>query len=58
MGKLIEEMTRAGVLLATCGLEPTPTRVKYSKGKIEILDGPFTEAKEAIDRSQIQRGSD
>ena len=48
MGKLIEEMTRAGVLLATGGLEQTPTRVKSSKGKIEIMDGPFTEAKEAV----------
>lgn len=48
MGKLIEEMTRAGVLLATGGLETTPTRVKSSNGKFEIMDGPFTEAKEAV----------
>lgn len=47
MGKLIEEMTRAGVLLATGGLAK-PIRVKSSNGKVTVTDGPFTEAKEAI----------
>ena len=48
MGKLIEEMTKAGVLLATGGLAPNPTRLKSSAGKITVTDGPFTEAKEAV----------
>lgn len=48
MGKLIEEMTRAGVLLATGGLEATPIRIKSKGGKVDVLDGPFTEAKEAV----------
>ena len=48
MGKLIEEMSKAGVLLATGGLGPNPTRIKSSGGKITVTDGPFTEAKEAV----------
>jgi hypothetical protein len=48
MGKLIEEMSKAGVLLATGGLSPNPTRIKSSGGKITVTDGPFTEAKEAV----------
>ncbi|MCZ4099474.1 transcriptional regulator [Streptomyces sp. SID13666] len=50
MGKLIEEMTKAGVLLDTGGLRPTAegTRIKLSGGKLTVIDGPFTEAKEVI----------
>lgn len=48
MGQFIEELTRAGVLLATGGLDPRATRIKNSGGKITITDGPFTEAKEAV----------
>ena len=48
MGKLIEEMSKAGVLLATGGLSPNPTRIKSSGGKITVTDGPFAEAKEAV----------
>src|SRR5690349_5011879 len=48
MGKLIEEMSKAGVLLATGGLDPRAIRVKSSGGKVDITDGPFTEAKEAV----------
>ena len=48
MGKLIEEMTKAGVLLATGGLAPHPTRIKSSGGKVNVTDGPFTEAKEVV----------
>ena len=36
MGKLIEEMAKAGVLLATGGLSPNPTRIKSSGGKITV----------------------
>ena len=45
MGQLVEELSRAGVLLATGGLDPVGTRVTSSGGKITMTDGPFTEAK-------------
>jgi hypothetical protein len=48
MGQLVEELTRAGVLLATGGLDPVGTRVCAVDGKVTVTDGPFTEAKEAI----------
>jgi hypothetical protein len=50
MGKLIEEMTRKGVLISTAGLRPTAEgfRVRLSGGKLRVTDGPFTEAKEVI----------
>jgi hypothetical protein len=50
MGKLIEEETKAGVLLANGGFLPNPkdVRVRKSNGKVTVTDGPFTEAKELI----------
>ena len=48
MGKLIEEMSKSGVLLATGGLSPNPTQVVSSGGKFSVTDGPFAEAKEAV----------
>ncbi|MFC0041478.1 YciI family protein [Actinomadura rayongensis] len=48
MGRFIEEMTRAGVLLATGGLEPGGKRITSSGGKVTITDGPFSEAKEQV----------
>ncbi|KRE89431.1 transcriptional regulator [Frateuria sp. Soil773] len=50
MGKLLDEMTRAGVLLDTAGLRPTSegVRVRLSRGRISVVDGPFTETKEVI----------
>ncbi|MFF3573480.1 YciI family protein [Nocardia jiangxiensis] len=50
MGKLIEEMTKAGVLLDTAGLRPLDesTRIRLSSGELTVLDGPFTESKEMI----------
>ena len=51
MGKLMEDMARAGVLLAADGLQPSSKgkRVKFSGGKItSVTDGPFTETKELI----------
>jgi hypothetical protein len=47
MGKFIEELTRAGVLLATGGLD-AGTHVTSSGGKITLTDGPFSESKEVI----------
>jgi hypothetical protein len=45
-----EEMHKAGVLLAAEGLHPSAngSRVVYSSGKRQVVDGPFTEAKELI----------
>ncbi len=50
MGKLLEEITKAGVMLDTAGLTPTAegTRVTWSGGKLSYTDGPFTESKEVI----------
>ena len=50
MGKLIEDMAAAGVLLATEGCLPSAkgARVRRSNGKITVTDGPFTESKEVI----------
>jgi hypothetical protein len=50
MGQLIEEMTQAGVLIATDGLQSSSkgARVRISGGKFTVTDGPFTETKELI----------
>jgi hypothetical protein len=48
MGKFIEELSQAGVLLATGGLDPAGTHISASGGKVTLTDGPFTEAKETI----------
>jgi hypothetical protein len=48
MAKFIEEMAAAGILLATGGLEPGGTRLISTGGEIAVVDGPYTEAKEAV----------
>jgi hypothetical protein len=50
MGKLLEDMTKAGVLLDTAGLRPIEeaTRIHLAGGKQTVIDGPFTESKEII----------
>jgi hypothetical protein len=50
MGKLMDEMTRAGVLVRTAGLRPSAEgrRVRLRKGQISTIDGPFSETKEVI----------
>lgn len=50
MGKLIDEMTRDGVLIRTAGLRPTAegVRVRLRGGQLLTTDGPFTETKETI----------
>lgn len=50
MGALMEEMTKAGVMLDTGGLAPLgeSRRVSWSGGRSAVLDGPFTEAKEVV----------
>ena len=50
MGKYLEELTKAGVLLACDGLHPSSkgARVKFTGKSLTVVDGPFTEAKELI----------
>jgi hypothetical protein len=50
VGRLIGEMTRAGVLLAAEGVGPSSkgAKVRSSGGRRTVVDGPFTEAKEVI----------
>ena len=50
MGKLVEEGMKAGFLLGVEGCMPSAAgaRVRLSKGKLPVTDGPFTEAKEVI----------
>jgi hypothetical protein len=50
MGKLIEEMSKAGVVVDTAGLRPTREgfRLRWNKGKLSQTDGPFTESKEVV----------
>ena len=47
MGRFVEELTRAVVLLATGGLD-RGTHVIASGGNITLSDGPYTESKEVI----------
>src|SRR5579872_1607180 len=50
IGKLSEDMAKAGVLVSTGGLAPSSmgVRMRLSGGKLTVTDGPFTEAKEII----------
>jgi len=50
MLELIQAEQASGVLLASEGLEPSSqgARVRRSKGKVTVTDGPFTETKELI----------
>jgi hypothetical protein len=50
MGRLIEELMSAGVLLDTGGVSDggTSLRVQRSDGTVTVTDGPFAEAKELV----------
>jgi hypothetical protein len=50
MNKLIDEMTKAGVMVQTGGWNPASpcTVLKSASGKVTVTDGPYTEAKEVI----------
>jgi hypothetical protein len=50
MGKLIEDMSKAGVLLGTEGCLPSSkgVRLTIDSGKFSVTDGPFPETKELI----------
>jgi hypothetical protein len=50
INNLGEEAVKAGTMRGQGGLKPTDTgaRVRLANGKITVVDGPFTEAKEII----------
>ena len=50
MGKYNEELVKAGIMLAGEGLHPSSTgkRIRFSRDKRTVVDGPFAEAKELI----------
>ena len=50
MGEFVNKHLQSGALKDTAGLQPTSAgwRIRMSKGKMKIIDGPFTEAKEVI----------
>ena len=59
MGPFIEEIMKAGVLVATDGLLPSAkgVRVRLNKGKFTVRDGPFTESKELVASYAVLQGS-
>lgn len=50
IGKPVQDGMKAGFLLAVEGCMPSATgaRVRLTKGKFSVTDGPFTESKEVI----------
>jgi hypothetical protein len=50
MGQFNQELIDAGIMLAGEGLQPSSkgTRVRFSPGKVSVMDGPFTETRELI----------
>jgi len=59
IGQYTQEMIKAGVVLATEGLMPSSkgARLRLSDGKLTVIDGPFTEAKELIGGFAIVKAS-
>jgi hypothetical protein len=50
VGKLEQESRRAGVVLQSGGLAPSSkgAKIRVSRGRITVIDGPFAEAKELV----------
>jgi hypothetical protein len=50
MGRFIQELAQAGVLVLTDGLQHSSkgARVRINDGKFTVTDGPFTESKEVV----------
>jgi hypothetical protein len=50
MGEFVNESFKSGVLKDTAGLKPTAEgfRVRSSKNRLTVTDGPFTETKEIV----------
>ncbi|HVW23832.1 MAG TPA: YciI family protein [Polyangiaceae bacterium] len=59
IGKFAQEMSAAGILLMTGGLErPTKgTHVKLTGDAFSVTDGPFAETKEVIDGFALVRAA-
>ena len=51
VGKLVQEMAQAGVLLGSEGFEPSAkgARIRINSGKFTVNDGPFTDRNGLID---------
>ena len=56
MGKYMEELATAGVLLDGEGLQPTAkgARVKFSRGRPAVTHGPFSDGKMVAGYAMIQ----
>lgn len=50
MDVYVAKQQKSGVVVDTAGLTPSSqgARVRITKGKIKVIDGPFTEAKEVV----------
>jgi hypothetical protein len=50
MGEFVGQSFKSGVLKETAGLKPSAEgfRIRLSGGKVKVLDGPFSEAKEVV----------
>ena len=50
MGKYNEELSKAGIMLAGEGLQPSSkgVRVRFDGSKRTVIDGPFAETKELV----------
>ena len=48
IGQYMDEVRKAGILVATGGLGPFGTKIHNTGGKLSVTDGPFTEGKEIV----------
>lgn len=50
IAKLSEDASKGGTMLEAGGLAPTAVsnRVRLSKGKVTVIDGPFAETREVV----------
>ena len=50
MGKFNELLVKAGIMQEADGLKPSSAakRLKFKKGKVTVVDGPFAETKELV----------
>ena len=50
MGKFNELLVKAGIMQEADGLKPSSAgkRIKFKKGRVSVIDGPFVETKELV----------
>jgi hypothetical protein len=50
MGEFVGGAMKSGAIVDAAGLQPTAKgkRIRLAKGKITVIDGPFTESKEIV----------